>query len=247
MAGVSIPAAEHSTITSWGRDHEVDAYRNMLEQYPTGIMACVSDSYDIEVACRDLWGSQLRDQVLARDGVLVVRPDSGYPPKIVLSVLGWMGEAFGAETNAKGYRVLHPKVRVIQGDGCTPDMIQEILHQMQHHGWSADNIAFGMGGGLLQKCDRDTYAYAFKCSAVRRGGAWQDVYKDPKTDAAKASKRGRLALVQTNDGPQTMLEAALGRGREDLLQTVFEDGRLKVRHEWDSIRERAALPVTREA
>ncbi|HEY4482594.1 MAG TPA: nicotinamide phosphoribosyltransferase domain-containing protein, partial [Candidatus Paceibacterota bacterium] len=47
MAGFSIPAAEHSTITSWGREHETDAFRNMLTSYPTGLVAVVSDSYDI--------------------------------------------------------------------------------------------------------------------------------------------------------------------------------------------------------
>ena len=74
MAGFAIPAAEHSTITSWGKDHEVDAYANMLKQYPKGLVAVVSDSYDIFRACEKLWGEALRDQVLARDGVLVIRP-----------------------------------------------------------------------------------------------------------------------------------------------------------------------------
>ena len=80
MAGFSIPAAEHSTITSWGYENEKDAYANMLKAFPTGLVAVVSDSYDIYNACREIWGKELKEAVLARDGVLVVRPDSGYPP-----------------------------------------------------------------------------------------------------------------------------------------------------------------------
>src|SRR5262249_50868100 len=117
MAGFSIPAAEHSTITAWGRDHEADAYANMLTQFPEGLVACVSDSYDVRRACREIWGEQLKDQVLARKGTLVVRPDSGDPPTIVSEVLRILGDAFGFSINGKGFKVLHPNVRVIQGDG----------------------------------------------------------------------------------------------------------------------------------
>jgi nicotinamide phosphoribosyltransferase len=104
IAGFSIPAAEHSTQTAWGRAHEVDAYRNMLTQFPTGTVAVVSDSYDIYHACRDLWGGALRDAVLARDGTLVVRPDSGDPAHTVLQVLNILGERFGTSANQKGDR-----------------------------------------------------------------------------------------------------------------------------------------------
>ena len=112
-AGFSIPAAEHSTITSWGREHEADACRNMLEQFPTGLVAVVSDSYDLFRCCAEIWGGALRERVLGRDGVLVIRPDSGDPPAVVVKVLGILGEKFGTTQNAKGYRLLHPKVRII--------------------------------------------------------------------------------------------------------------------------------------
>jgi nicotinamide phosphoribosyltransferase len=179
MPGFSIPAAEHSTITSWGEENEVDAMRNMLEQYPDGFVACVSDSFDIYRACSDYWGTQLKDKVLARDGVLVVRPDSGDPPTVVNKVLDILGDKFGFETNAKGFKVLNPKVRVIQGDGIDFAMLDKILSAMKVNGWSADNIAFGSGGGLLQKLNRDTQKFAFKCSQVVIGDESRDVYKRP--------------------------------------------------------------------
>ncbi len=107
MAGFSIPASEHSTITSWGKEHEVDAMRNMLEQYPTGLVACVSDSFDIDKACSEYWGGELKEDVLRRDGVLVVRPDSGEIVPMVLNVLKRLGNAFGTYFNTKGYRVVN--------------------------------------------------------------------------------------------------------------------------------------------
>ncbi len=242
MAGYSIPAAEHSTITSWGREHEALAYRNMLEQFPTGIVAVVSDSYDIYNACENLWGKELREQVLNRDGVLVVRPDSGYPPEVVVKVLDILGRAFGYTENEKKYKVLNPKIRVIQGDGIDHQMIHSILTSMEFAGWSADNVAFGSGGGLLQKMDRDTQKFAFKCSAVEVGGAWQDVMKDPITDPGKKSKAGRLALVRQDGEYRTMREEEAGRlGLRNELVPVFKDGFLLYDQSFAEIRARASV------
>lgn len=239
MAGFSIPAAEHSTITSWGEEHEIDAMRNMLIAYPTGIVACVSDSFDIFRACSDYWGGILKDQVLARDGVLVVRPDSGDPPTVVVEVLRRLGDAFGTTTNAKGFRVLHPKVRVIQGDGIDYTMLGKILAAMQSAGWSADNIAFGSGGGLLQKLNRDTEKFAFKCSSVNVEGIERDVYKRPVTDGGKKSKAGRLKLIRTTSGELQTVREDEAHPEADLLQVVFQDGQIVQSHDFESIRARA--------
>ena len=248
MAGFSIPASEHSTITSWGRENEIEAFRNMLELFPRGLMACVSDSFDIRKACSELWGGALKDKVLARDGILIVRPDSGTPRDIVLEVVQLLGSAFGSTFNEKGFRVLHPKVRVIQGDGVNKDSIYDILHNLAANGWSADNVAFGMGGALLQKLDRDTQKMAFKCSWVegvtKSNGvlsAWErEVYKDPVTDPGKTSKRGKLALVRRNGTLYTQ-PAHLTPPEEDVLQTVFENGEMRVWHSLNDIRKRAVL------
>lgn len=223
MAGFSIPAAEHSTITSWGKEREVDAFRNMLDQFPTGLVAVVSDSYDIFNACQKIWGTDLKERVLARDGVLVIRPDSGDPVNVIGKVLEILGERFGYERNAKGFKVLHPKVRVIQGDGIDEEMLGRILDSLTASGWSADNIAFGSGGGLLQKLDRDTHKFAFKCNEVEVNGLRRPVYKSPVTDPGKFSKAGRLALVKTESGFATVPLDTIGT-REDQLRTVFENG-----------------------
>lgn len=238
MAGFSIPAAEHSTITSWGKDHEVDAFRNMLEQFPEGLVAVVSDSYDIFKACRELWGGELREKVLQRNGTLVVRPDSGDPATVVVEVLNILGKAFGTEMNRKGYKVLDPHVRVIQGDGIDLRSLPLILSHMKKHGWSADNVAFGSGGGLLQKVNRDTNRFAFKCSAAKIDGVWNDdIMKDPVTDPGKKSKSGRMKLVRENGTFKTVSDTAPG---EDRLVTVFENGRILKEWSLAEIRENAS-------
>lgn len=235
--GFSIPAAEHSTITSWGRENEAKAYANMLAQYPEGLVACVSDSYDIFAACDRIWGQELHDAVLARKGTLVVRPDSGKPSEVVLKIMEILGERFGTTTNDKGFKVLHPNVRVIQGDGVDYDSIGEILSVLKQHGWSADNIAFGMGGALLQKLDRDTQKFAFKCSAAVVGGEERDVFKQPITDSGKNSKRGRLKLVRTPEGSfATLPDSTVGL---DVLQTVFENGIVKQEYTFDDVKRNA--------
>lgn len=242
MAGFSIPAAEHSTITSWGKENEVQAFENMLDAFPTGPASVPSDSYDIFKACRTLWGEKLREKVLARDGVLVVRPDSGDPATVIVKVLDLLGDAFGYETNAKDYKVLHPKIRAIQGDGIDFDSLGEILNAIRAAGWSIDNVAFGSGGGLLQKMNRDTQKFAFKCSAIDRDGEWQDVMKDPVTDPGKRSKAGRLALVREDGTYRTMREEeAEWLGFDNELTPVFENGRMLREQSFADIRARALL------
>ena len=232
MPGFSIPASEHSTITSWGREAEVDAFENMLDQYPTGLVACVSDSYDIIKACKELWGKALKQKVLSRQGTLVVRPDSGEPVESVNAVLNALGEAFGFTVNSKGYKVLPDQVRMIQGDGINYETLVAIIDSINANGWSTDNIAFGSGGALLQAMNRDTQKFAFKCSSITRSGVEQDVYKDPIGDKGKRSKRGRLKLIKhrgwLDHSPtlETLLTVNPSVEGEDVMVTVFENGKL---------------------
>lgn len=239
MEGFSIPAAEHSTITAWGRENELAAYDNMLTQFPAGLVAVVSDSYNVYEACEKLWGQALREKVLARDGVLVVRPDSGSPREVVLKVLEILGQKFGHQSNSKGYRILNPKIRVIQGDGVNYWTIQDTLTAIMRAGWSADNITFGMGGALLQQLNRDTQKFAFKTSAVTINGVEHPVYKDPVDGHDKVSKRGRLALRHVSQKWSTKKLEPGKQDSEDLLRPVFKDGEVLVEQSVAEIRERA--------
>jgi nicotinamide phosphoribosyltransferase len=245
VAGFSIPAAEHSTITGWGRDHESDAYRNMVDQFGKAgaTFAVVSDSYDIFNACARIWGDELKAKVVASGATLVVRPDSGDPAETTLKVAQILAERFGTTTNAKGFRVLN-NVRIIQGDGVNLDSLRLCLSNFFHNGFSTENISFGMGGGLLQQVNRDTMQWAMKCSAMRVNGEWRDVYKSPVGDVSKASKKGRLALVRGAGGVETTVrEETRSPGQADLLQTVFENGRIVENTTFEAIRARAAQGV----
>lgn len=240
MPAFSIPASEHSTITSWGKENERQAYENMLTSYPEGLVACVSDSYDIFNACDSIWGDALKEHVLSRSGTLVVRPDSGDPVIVVPKVLDILGERFDFTTNDKGYRVLHPNVRVIQGDGVNYQSIDMILAQMRFKGWSADNVAFGMGGALLQQVNRDTQSFAIKASHVCGEYGERDVFKEA---TGKESKRGKLSLYRRNYESDSYFTANLmsedeqrGHGCEEILETVFENGEMKRRQTLDEVR-----------
>lgn len=242
-AGFSIPATEHSVMTINGPDGELGQMRALIHAYPTGLAACVVDSYDTWAAVSEKLGRTLRAEILARDGTLVVRPDSGYPPKVVREIVERLSMAFGSTMNAKGYRVLDPHVRVIQGDGVNLDTIEECLHQLQDGGWSADNLAFGMGGALLQRCDRDTQQFAFKCSWRSIDGAGESVYKSPALDPAKNSKRGRLALIELDGHYQTVPQGGVAANNDRLVE-VFRDGYLLKDYSLAEIRQRAALTDT---
>ena len=234
MAGFSIPASEHSTMTSWQKEGEVDAYANMVKQFGEEgkIFAVVSDAYDIYNAVSNIWGKELKEQVKSSGATLVIRPDSGEPKAMVLEIMKRVYKAFGGYKNAKGYIVLDDCVRIIQGDGVDKKAIKEILEALKQEGFSADNIAFGMGGGLLQAVGRDDFRFAMKASAICVDGVWRDVYKDPVSDVRKRSKRGRLALTKDF---QTLRVEELGE-RKNLLEVVFREGKLLKDYTFDEVR-----------
>ena len=242
MAAFSIPAAEHSTITSWGKEHEVDAYRNMLKTFakPGSLVAVVSDSYDLFNAIDKLWGDTLKQEVIDSGATIVIRPDSGNPSQIVLQSLIGLEEAFGSTVNSKGYRVLN-NVRVIQGDGINIDSIKEILSVATAADYSADNIAFGMGGALLQQPNRDTYKFANKLCLAKIDGKYVNVFKDPVTDPGKRSKSGDLDLVKFGHGLMT-IDRLVNHGSIGLnnapseLQLVYKNGVQYNRTTLDEIR-----------
>jgi nicotinamide phosphoribosyltransferase len=225
--GYSVPATEHSVMTSRGRAGEKEVIAQLLKNHPTGILSVVSDSYDIYHCVEHYYGEVFKDEILARDGKFVVRPDSGDPVEVVTTLLNIMWDKFGGTINNKGFKVLNPKVGLIWGDGIDAAGIEKVLEATFNIGFSVENLVFGMGGGLLQKINRDTQRFAFKSSAQRRNGEWFEIFKDP-IDGSKSSKKGMLKLckdknehyltVQTNDVQYCR--------KLDYLETIFEDGKL---------------------
>ena len=229
-------------MTAWGRDGETAAFANMIEQFggKDKAFSVVSDSYDLWNAIDNIWGGSLKEDVKNMGGTLVIRPDSGEPTKVVREALERLAVKFGTTTNSKGYKVLPDYVRIIQGDGISPQSLSKIIEVVMKAGFSAENVTFGMGGGLLQQVNRDTMSWAMKASAISIDGVWKDIYKDPVTSRSKRSKKGRLALVKDDSGAiQTIKANDLTNEADNLLREVYIDGQLLMDDSLTTIRERA--------
>lgn len=243
IAGFSIPAAEHSTITSWGQYGEVKAYSNMIDKFssPGSAYSVVSDSYDIFSACENIWGGVLKEKVISSGGKLVVRPDSGNPVYVLPKIMNILGDKFGFTINSKGFKILN-HVGVIWGDGININDITPILKAVTEAGWSASNVVFGMGGGLIQQHDRDTQKMAMKCSSVCINGKWVDVFKNPVTDTEKVSKKGRLDLIRDEEGvfKTVKLSDEQKEGENSELKLAYENGNIFTNDSLENIRERVS-------
>lgn len=229
MAGYSIPAAEHSTMTSWGGEAgEQAAMSNMITQFgkPGALIACVSDSYNIHRAVKDYWCGSLLEQLKASGATVVIRPDSGDPVETPVKVIEDIMKYDHFTLNSKGFKMLPKYFRVIQGDGVDLKPITQICYNLKDRGISTDNIAFGMGGAMLQKMDRDTQKFAMKCSAICVNGVWRDVFKAPIGDVTKVSKKGRLDLIRDGKNFKTVKQGYQGPWTDKgipYLFTVYEN------------------------
>jgi nicotinamide phosphoribosyltransferase len=250
--GLSVPATEHSIMTMKGEAGEVEMMKRTLLKYPTGIVACVSDSYNILRACSKYWGTELRDLVLSRPAEagnqLVIRPDSGDVVQTLKAVFEILFDKFGYTTNDKGFKVLPPQVRVIQGDGVNIGSIASIYEELFNLGISAENIVFGMGGKLLQAdISRDTLNFATKCCYAVVDGEERNIVKSPTeldakgnyTPSFKKSKQGMLKLVKTDTGYLTITSKDAGyEEAKDELVEVFSNGHILVEYSFEEIRDR---------
>jgi len=189
----------------------------------------------------------LKDKILARDGKFVVRPDS---PRFkgdtaaaqIMWIVRQLEKTFGATVNEKGFKVLNPKVGVIYGDGLSVEEIKDVVNELVMRGYSAATCVYGMGGGLLQKHNRDTQRSAFKCSAQKRNGEWIDIFKKP-LDESKASKKGRLKLVMSDIVPSGYATVDISDPRPDILVTVFENGEITKNWNWNEVKENAKIKI----
>lgn len=245
--GLSIPATEHSIVTMLGEAGELEIFKHVLDAFPTGTIACVSDSFNILRACKEYWGGALKEQILKRDGTLVIRPDSGDAIQTLLRIFEILMEQFGYTVNEKGFKVLPPQVRVIQGDGISYSSIPGIFQALKNAGISAENLVLGMGGALLQRVNRDTQEYALKCSYAEVNGQPVNVQKNPlELDANgntqvsfKKSKSGKQKLVKENGVYKTMPVREAPELADELV-TVFENGEITKAYSFEEIRQNAA-------
>ena len=242
MPAFSVPASEHSTMTAWGRDRETESYQNMIEKfegYP--IISIVPDAYDVFNAAENIFGGNLKDEIIACGSMIVIRSDSGDPTPVVAKLANILDSRFGSRINSRGYKELN-HVKILQGDGITEASISSILKRLKDTGFSADNVVFGQGGALLQQLDRDTCKFAMKASAAEIDGKWIDVYKDPITDSGKRSKRGRISLFSDGKNFVTDLVGSENGEYKDIMYDVFENG--KILKEWTLKEVREQVRIT---
>jgi nicotinamide phosphoribosyltransferase len=217
---MTIPATEHSVMTSW--ESELSATLNMVDKYGHGVFATVADSFDYTMFLKNVL-PLVAPIVKEKGGTHVVRPDSGDPVACVLEALEYCAIAYGYYTNKKGFKVLYNSA-VIQGDGINYDIVSDILEAVVSSGWSAQNVSFGMGGGLLQRHNRDTMSMATKLSnMVYADGTSRDIMKTPKTDGGKYSLPGRLKVIRLNGIP-TVFPEDYDIDGENELKTVYDCG-----------------------
>lgn len=254
----SVPATEHSMMTARGEDGEMDVFAELLKEYPNGILSVVSDSYNIDLFVENA-ASSYEEVILARNGKVVFRPDSlrnkdDTPAKQMVYLSQLLDDVIGkTEVNAQGYRVLDPHVGLLWGDGISPKDIEDILEATAEAGYAASNYVFGMGGGLLQKVNRDTQRFAFKASAIKEPDhegdpVWIPVHKGAH---GKGSKSDRLKLhrihpvwdkdkqLSTYETQKEWIAPHDHVEVDDVLELVFENGELKRDMTFEEVRKNA--------
>lgn len=250
ILGGSVPATEHSVMCAGGEESELETFERLLQTYPAGILSVVSDTWDLwDVATVLL--PKLHDKVMARDGKLVVRPDSGNPVDIIcgdaaapagsparrgLAELLW--EEFGGTTNAAGFRELDPHIGMIYGDSITYDRAAEMMRRLQEKGFASTNIVLGVGSFSYQYVTRDTYGFAMKATWAQINGVGHDLFKAPVTDSGvKKSATGRLAIRDTGNELELLERATPEQEADSLLQPVWENGKFLRQQTFAEIRE----------
>lgn len=240
MPAFSIAASEHSVATIYGKDNELEYFKMMFENFASKckIYANVGDSYDVYNAAENII-PELKEALEKSGATMVFRPDSGNPTEVVMNVFEILFRKFDHIVNSKGYKVLQ-NVRIIQGDGVNEQTIISILDAMQAANISAENIAFGCGGYLLDTYTRDTQKWAMKTSAATVDGKFYNIMKDPITDPGKKSKAGKLELVSLDGTFKTIRDVELpghvSDGWKSELETVYENGVLVRDMTFDEIR-----------
>lgn len=252
LIGGSVAATEHSVMCAGGQSGELETFDRLLSLYPSGIVSVVSDTWDLWKVLTEIV-PQLKEKILARDGKLVIRPDSGDPADILCGdppgairtadMKPWVVEArhrgvvqtlwdiFGGTVNEQGYKVLDSHIGAIYGDSINDQRMTDILQRLQQKGFASSNVVFGMGSFNYQYVTRDTYGFAMKATAATVDGTEHALFKDPVTDdGGKRSARGRLVVV-ANEGAQLELRdghtkaSANAEAAHDELQTVWQNGR----------------------
>jgi len=248
----SVNATEHSVMCAGTKDDEVGTFRRLLtETYPSGILSVVSDTWDLWKVCTEHVVT-LKDEIMARDGKLVIRPDSGDPVDILCGLntrseefkKNWLDTAtrnngeyegvieilwnvFGGTINEQGYKVLDPHIGAIYGDSITIDRANEICARLEAKGFASTNVVLGIGSFTYQYNTRDTFGFAMKATYVEVNGEGREIFKDPITDdGTKKSATGLLCVQPLSDGSIYLMDKVSWDSEDKgLLASIYVDGK----------------------
>lgn len=254
LIGGSVPATEHSVMCMGTQDCEIDTFDRLISViYPSGIVSIVSDTWDFWQVITGFL-PELKDKILARNGKVVIRPDSGDPVKIIVGdkealkgspeykgAIECLWETFGGTITGKGYKLLDGHIGLIYGDSITTERQLAILEGLKQKGFASYNVVLGIGSYTYEYVTRDTFGFAMKATYGEVNSQGRNIFKDPRTD--DGTKKSAKGLMQVYRDPATGKLALKdqctweeeGQGE---LKTVFKDGKLMVDWTLAEIRER---------
>lgn len=252
LIGTSIPATEHSVMSMGTVEGELGTFKRLItEIYPSGMLAIVSDTWNLWTVLSD-YVPKLKQEILSRDGKIVLRPDSGNPADIICGdpsapdnsparkgVISLLWDTFGGEINSKGYKVLDSHIGAIYGDSITLEIAEEICRRLEIDGYASSNIVFGVGSYTYQFNTRDTYGFAMKATYGVVNGEGREIYKDPITDnGSKKSLKGLIKVQYEGNSLVALDQVTPEEELEGELVPVFEDGDFLATYSLSDIREK---------
>jgi nicotinamide phosphoribosyltransferase len=252
LVGCSVSATEHSVMCMGMQNGELGTFKRLItELYPTGIVSIVSDTWDFWKVVTE-FTRILKDDIMARDGKLVIRPDSGDPVKIVAGdpdapegtpehkgAIACLWDVFGGTTTNKGYKMLDSHIGLIYGDSITLERAEAILERLEEKGFASTNVVFGIGSYTYQYVTRDNFGFAMKATSGVVNGERRDIFKDPKTDSGtKKSAKGLLRVEKSGDTLILFDQQTEEQEQQGLLETVFLDGKTTTTVSLETIRKR---------
>lgn len=251
LIGGSVAATEHSVMCMGTLEDEIGTFKRLIcDVYPSGIVSIVSDTWDLWKVLTE-YMPQLKNEVLARNGKVVIRPDSGDPIKIICGnpegkteaerkgVIELLWDTFGGQTNAKGYKELDPHIGAIYGDSITVERATKICEGLKAKGFASTNVVLGIGSYTYQYNTRDTFGFAMKATYGEVNGVGREIFKNPITDdGTKKSAKGLMKIELLNNTYALKDQVSWSEEKTGELKEVFRDGKLLIDQTLSDIRER---------
>lgn len=234
----SVNATEHSVMCAGTKDDEIETFRILMKTYPTGILSVVSDTWDLWKVLTEYLPT-LKEEILTRDGKLVIRPDSGDPVDIICGVSKELGgespqdkgviellwDVFGGSINTQGFKVLDPHIGAIYGDSITIERAEDICKRLHSKGFASTSVVLGIGSFTYQFKTRDTFGFAMKATSVVVHGKRREIFKDPITDnGIKKSAKGLLQVIKQGGSYELRDEVTEEEEKEGELKVIYENG-----------------------